>query len=69
VPNAATFQIATSVRAFSIYDQLWPRIESRPAGRMAVELLPKWGKPLPVRIPEEWLPDWAEAVDRPAERR
>ena len=47
------------MRAFSVFEQLWPEIERRPAGRMAVELLPKWPKPVPVEFPRDWLPDWS----------
>ena len=57
VPNAATFQLATSVRAFTTFEQLWPAIRERPAGRMALELVPRWTPPLPVAIPRDWLPD------------
>jgi glutathione S-transferase len=55
-PNAATFQLAADVRAFSLFEQLWPDIEPRPAGRMALEVFPKWIAPLPVELPDAWLP-------------
>jgi glutathione S-transferase len=58
-PNAATFQLAACVRAFSIFEQLWPHIEPRPAGRMAEQVFPKWIPPLPVELPQAWLPDFA----------
>jgi glutathione S-transferase len=61
-PNAATFQLATCVRAFASFGQLWPHIESRPAGEMALALMPKWQDPLPVEIPRDWLPEWGEAA-------
>ena len=61
-PNAATFQLAACVRAFSIFEQLWPHIESRPAGRMATGIFPKWVKPLPVELPQAWLPNWRDAT-------
>lgn len=55
-PNAATFQIAASTRAFALSKPLWERIEGRPAGRLAREMLPRWMEPLPVEIPAAWLP-------------
>ena len=60
-PNAATFHLAACVRALSGYGQLWPHIESRPAGEMALALFPKWIDPVPVEIPSEWLPEWPAA--------
>ena len=65
-PNAATFQLAACVRAFSGYGQVWPHIESRPAGEMALALFPRWIDPLPVEIPRAWLPEWPEARARPS---
>jgi glutathione S-transferase len=55
-PNAADFQIATSVRVLMNFPQLAPTIESRPAGELAMRIAPNFGRPMPVEVPEEWLP-------------
>jgi glutathione S-transferase len=54
-PNAATFQIGTSVRALSLFRQLQPLVESRPAGELARALVPDQPES-PVRLSEDWLP-------------
>jgi glutathione S-transferase len=46
-PNAADYQIATSVRLLLTLDDLRPDIETRPAGELAVRLVPEF----PGRIP------------------
>lgn len=46
-PNAADYQIATSVRLLMTLDDLRPEIEGRPAGRLALEVVPEF----PGRIP------------------
>jgi glutathione S-transferase len=55
-PNAADFQIATSVRVLLNYPQLRPMIESRPAGELAMRILPDFGRPLPIELPADWVP-------------
>ena len=40
-PNAADYQIATSVRLLMSFDDLRPAIESRPAGEHAVRICPR----------------------------
>jgi glutathione S-transferase len=55
-PNAADFQIATSVRVLLNYSQLRPLIESRPAGELAMRILPRFGGDLPVKLPPDWVP-------------
>jgi glutathione S-transferase len=55
-PNAADFQIATSVRVLLNYPQLRPLIEPRPAGDLAVRILPRFGGELPVELPAAWVP-------------
>ena len=54
-PNAATFQALTSLRGLCLFEQLRPLIEARPAGRLAVELIPDWPT-APVSLPDAWLP-------------
>jgi glutathione S-transferase len=55
-PNAADFQIATSLRVMLNFPQLTPLIETRPAGELAMRIAPEFGRTMPVRLPEEWLP-------------
>jgi glutathione S-transferase len=55
-PNAADFQIATSVRALMNIDDLKPVNQDRPATELAMRLLPKFGNGLWAGLlPEEWL--------------
>lgn len=55
-PNAADFQIATTVRALLTVQDLRPALEGRPATRLALKLLPKFGMDFPAGLlPEEWL--------------
>ena len=55
-PNAADFQIATAVRVLLNYPQLRPLIESRPAGELAMRIIPRFGRPLPIELPADWVP-------------
>jgi glutathione S-transferase len=53
--NAADFQIATSVRLLMALDDLRPAIEDRPAGRLALHVVPAFpGRVNPV-FPSVWL--------------
>lgn len=53
--NAADFQIATSVRLLMALDDLRPAIEDRPAGRLAINVVPNFpGRTNPV-FPSAWL--------------
>jgi glutathione S-transferase len=53
--NAADFQIATSVRLLMALDDLRPAIEDRPAGRLAIDVVPNFpGRTNPV-FPSAWL--------------
>lgn len=54
-PNAADFQIATSVRLLMTIDDLRPFIASRPAGEMAMRFVPDFPGQTPPVFPEEWL--------------
>jgi glutathione S-transferase len=53
-PNAADYQIATSVRLLMLFDQVRPLIDGRPAGELALGLVPH----MPGRIPDALPPDW-----------
>jgi glutathione S-transferase len=61
-PNAADFQIATSLRVMLNFPQLAPLIESRPAGELAMRIAPDFGRTMPVELPAEWLPTPAAAA-------
>jgi glutathione S-transferase len=54
-PNAADFQIACSIRLLLTVEDLRPAIESRPAGELAMRLVPEFPGRLPPVFPEEWL--------------
>jgi glutathione S-transferase len=56
-PNAADFQIATSVRVMLNFPQLRPLIESRPAGELAMRIAPRFGDQVPLKLPAEWVPE------------
>ena len=54
-PNAADFQIAPSVRLAMTLDDLRPAMEPRPAGKLALRLIPDYpGRAGPV-LPPAWL--------------
>jgi glutathione S-transferase len=53
--NAADLQVATSVRLLMTMDDLRPAIEDRPAGRLALGIVPSFpGRVAPV-LPSAWL--------------
>src|SRR5262249_54023891 len=54
-PNAADFQIAPSLRLLMSLDDLRPFIEDRPAGKLAVRLVPDFPGQMHPVFPEEWL--------------
>ena len=54
-PNAADFQIATTVREILSLGDLHVLAEGRPAEELARRILPEWAD-TPVRVPGEWLP-------------
>ncbi len=54
-PNAADFQIAATVRLAMTVEDLRPVIEPRPAGRLALRLVPEYDGHLPPGLPGEWL--------------
>jgi glutathione S-transferase len=54
-PNAADYQIAPSIRLMMTMDDLRPAIENRPAGKMAMRILPEFPGHLPPVLPAEWL--------------
>jgi glutathione S-transferase len=56
-PNAADFQIATSIRVLLNFPQVRPLIESRPAGELAMRIAPRFGDQVPLKLPAEWVPE------------
>jgi glutathione S-transferase len=54
-PNAADFQIATSVGQLMTVDELRRVIEGRPAGRLALELIPEYPGRSGGVLPLDWL--------------
>jgi glutathione S-transferase len=55
-PNAADYQIATSVRLLMAFDQLRPLIDGRPMAIWAERIAPDPGGRFPASLPPEWLP-------------
>jgi glutathione S-transferase len=54
-PNAADFQIGTSVRLLMAFEDLRPAIENRPAGELAKRVVPKAPGRISRSFPAEWL--------------
>ena len=54
-PNAADFQIAAGLRLAMTLDDLRPAIEARPAGKLAMRLVPDYPGHAPPILPGEWL--------------
>ncbi len=55
IPNAADFQIATSIRLAMTLQDLRPLIENRPIGQAASKLTPVYPGDVPPALPAEWL--------------
>jgi glutathione S-transferase len=55
-PNAADFQIATSVRLLMAFDQLRPLIDGRAMAAWAERTAPDPGGRIPAALPPEWIP-------------
>jgi glutathione S-transferase len=54
-PNAATFQVGTSIRALCIFPQLERLLEGHPCADIARSVLPEYPQS-PAELPSEWLP-------------
>jgi glutathione S-transferase len=54
-PNAADFQIGTTVRVLLSYEDLHDRIVGRPCGELAMRLLPDYPGPIPSFLRRDWL--------------
>jgi glutathione S-transferase len=56
-PNAADFQIATSIGLALTLDDLKPLIEPRPAAALAHRIVPEYPGHTPPILPPAWLPE------------
>jgi glutathione S-transferase len=54
--NAADCQIASTVRVLLAYEDLGPMLEGRPSAALATRLFPDYPSPIPLTLPEAWLP-------------
>jgi len=54
-PNAADLQIAPTLRLLMSFDDLRPAIEKRPAGELALRVVPEFPGRMPPVFPPEWL--------------
>jgi glutathione S-transferase len=54
-PNAADFQIATTVRSLLAFEDLRDRIEGRPAAELARRIQPGFPGDVPPMLPSAWL--------------
>lgn len=61
-PNAADFQIATSIRLVMTLQDLRPLIEDRPIGQAAKRVAPDYAGDVPPALPAEWLAPLREAA-------
>ena len=64
-PNAADFQIATSVRLLLAYEDLKPYLEGRPAADHARQIVREYNAAFPPVFHAAWLPEH-ELLSRPA---
>jgi glutathione S-transferase len=54
-PNAADFQIASTIAVLRVFADIKPAIEGRPSAELAQRLFPRDVAELPPFLPEEWL--------------
>jgi glutathione S-transferase len=64
--NAADFQIAPSLRLAMTMDDLRPAIENRPAGELALRVVPEFPGRVPPVLPSAWLAPLRSATGSPA---
>ena len=55
-PNAADFQIASSLRTLLAFEDVRPLLAGRPAAELAERLFPRYPGPLPLQVPSGWVP-------------
>ena len=58
-PNAADFQILTTIRSMMSLTDLEPFLEGRPCVAAAERIVPEMPGPVPPLVPEEWLAETA----------
>lgn len=68
-PNAADYQIATSLRLLLCMEDLRPHIESRPAGPLARRIAPDFPGSIGPAFPREWLEPLATGAGAPGAPR
>jgi glutathione S-transferase len=56
LPNAADFQIGSSVRLLLAMEDVRGLVEGRPAAELARRLFPSYPEPFPGAVPLDWLP-------------
>jgi glutathione S-transferase len=61
-PNAADFQIATSVKILLGLPQIRGLVESRPAAELAQRIAPGFGREVPLKLPADWVPEPAQTA-------
>jgi glutathione S-transferase len=54
-PNAADFQIASTVAVLRVFADIGPEVEGRPCAELAQRLFPRAVAELPPFLPEDWL--------------
>ena len=64
--NAADLQIATSVRLLMTMDDISPAIEDRPAGELAMRVVPDFPGNTPPVFPAQWLEPLRETEPAPS---
>jgi glutathione S-transferase len=65
-PNAADLQIAPSLRLAMTLDDVRPAIERRPAGELALRVVPDFPGRVPPILPAAWLEPLRQATPAPA---
>jgi len=65
-PNAADLQIATSLRLLMTMDDVRSALESRPAGELAMGLVPDYPGKMPPILPPAWLEPLRDGSATPA---
>jgi glutathione S-transferase len=54
-PNAADFQIGTTVRVFLAFEDLRSLAEGRPAAELAMRIQPRYATTVPRSLPPDWV--------------
>jgi glutathione S-transferase len=65
-PNVADYQIAPSLRLLMTLDDVRPEIERRPAGGLALRIVPDFPGRVPPILPPAWLEPLRETAPAPA---